>query len=88
MKYFLSFIEEAVMNPRYEGYTAGRLEIYDDANGGPYALREVRFFTRDQDGFSRFRNKWDFKTVSEKRLAGIEAEIKLHFYDLSKRTKP
>jgi hypothetical protein len=27
MKYFLSFVEEAVMNPIYEGYVGGRLEI-------------------------------------------------------------
>lgn len=87
MKYFLSFVEEAVMNPRYEGYVGGRMEIYD-AKNGPYALREVRFFTRDRDAFCAFRNKWDFKIVTERRLAQIEADIKLHFYDLGERVEP
>jgi len=82
MRYFLSFVEEAIMNPQYEGYVAGRLEIYDDgANAGPYALREVRFFTGDRRGFYKFCNKWDFKTVSERRLAKIEADIRRRFYE-------
>lgn len=75
------------MNPRFEGYIGGRLEIYG-ADAGPYAVREVRFFTRDWEGFSRFRNKWDFKVVREKRLVKIEAEIKRRFYDLGKRMEP
>ena len=83
MRYFLSFVEEAVMNPRYEGYVAGRMEVYDDdANAGPYASREVRFFTRDQCGFYEFRNKWDFKNVSKRRLAKISADIQLRFYEI------
>ena len=75
------------MNPRYEGYIGGRLEIYD-ANAGDYALREIRFCARDQNGLSRFRDKWDFKTVSAKRLAQIETEIKLRFDDQGERMEP
>lgn len=75
--YFLSFVEEAIQNTDFEGYVAGRLEIY---SSGPYADEEVRFFTDDLEKFDEFRALWDFSNVTETELNLIKAEIKTRYF--------
>jgi hypothetical protein len=76
-KIFISFIEEVVLNPDYAGYIGGRIEVYSD---GPYADEEIRFFTKRQKEFNRFRRKWDMKKVSRKELREIRGITKVFFY--------
>lgn len=72
-KYYLSFIEEGIMNPEYEGFVGGRLEVYD---GGPYAAEEIRFLTNNLSGFYRFRDEYDMKEVNKATLEKVRREIK------------
>lgn len=79
-RYFISFIEEAVMNPHYEGYIAGRLEIYDREDTSGHASEEIRFFTKDP-GFYDFRDKWDFKKIHGNRLNWLRRFIRQKYHD-------
>lgn len=69
-KFFVSFIEEGIMNPDYQGYIGGRIEIWVDDY--EYDIDEIRFLTKDIKGFYKFRNKWDFKDINAKRLDELE----------------
>jgi hypothetical protein len=71
----ISFVEEAVMNPKYEGFIAGRIEVYRKR---PYADEEIRFFTKNQR-FARFRRKWDMKKVYEWQVREIRGITKVFF---------
>ena len=66
---FISFVEEAVLNPDYEGYIGGRIEV--SRPGDVYQSEEIRFFTKDVEGFNRFRDKCDMREVSEYGLRQI-----------------
>jgi len=66
---FINFVEEAVLNPDYEGYIGGRIEV--SRLGEFYPYEEIRFFTKDIEGFNRFRDKCDMQEVSQKRLRQI-----------------
>jgi hypothetical protein len=72
-KFFVSFIEEAIMNSEYEDYVGGRVEIWND--NYEFDIVEIRFFTKNPS-FYEFRNKWDFKNVNTKQLDFIEKTIK------------
>ena len=67
--YFISFVEEGILNPDYEGYVGGRVEVYDDIN--EYAIEEIRFFT-NKKSWNRFRDKWDFMEVTKKQLDSLK----------------
>lgn len=88
IKYFISFIEEGIFNPKYEGYVGGRVEVYaqipDKGNG--YAIEEIRFFTKDES-YYKFREKWDFRGVTKKQLDRLRATIKRKYYDNSDSTQ-
>lgn len=71
-KYFISFVGEAIFNPQYEGYTAGRLEVYE--RDAPYASYEYRVFTNNP-AFHSWMESIDFKRVSKKQLKDIETKI-------------
>ena len=63
-KYFISFIEEF-----WEGQIPkimGRIEVYEKSE--EYAVEEIRFCTDKEELFYEFREKWDFKTITEKEL--------------------
>ena len=77
--YFLSFIEEAVMNPKYGDYIAGRIEVYKEP--GMYDIEEIRFFTNKQDEYFKFRDTWDFEDVSQAELDEIRKTAKEDFYE-------
>lgn len=74
MKY-LSFVEEAVMNPKYEDWIGGRVEIWDDETVRSYAEREIRFITPKREDFRQFRNVWDFQHVNDQILKHLERKI-------------
>ena len=79
-KYFISFIEEGIFNPKYEGYVGGRCEIY--APGQEYyAIEEIRFFTKDKTWYD-FREKWDFKEVTKKKLDELRKIINEKYYTI------
>ena len=73
MLYHLSFVEEAVMNPDYEEYIGGRVEIHD--NESEYAIEEIRFFTDKTYEFRKFRDVWDFEYVNEFMLNRLRRKI-------------
>ena len=75
-KFFLNFVEEAVLNPDYYGYRGGRVEVVDDKD--MYPGEEIRFLTRNE-AFDNFRDKWDMRDVSERQLSRVRAEIKERF---------
>ena len=77
MKYFLSFIEEGIFDPKYEDYVGGRIEIWTD---NPWADDEFRFLTKRTEGWGEFRNKWDFKDVSRKQLEEVKKTVKEKFH--------
>lgn len=66
-KYFLDFVEEFWQGQIVK--TMGRVEVYDDAD--KYAIEEIRWATDRIEEFSEFRDKWDFKDVSQKILDKI-----------------
>ena len=72
--YYISFIEECIQNPKYLEYTGGRIEVFE--NGSPYAIEEIRWFTKDIDIFREFRDKWDMKEVSKRQLTGVKKTAK------------
>jgi len=59
----LSFVEEMILNPEYEGYIGGRIEVQhiDDI----WPRTEIRWFTKDIEGFLKFRDTWDMKYVDK-----------------------
>lgn len=60
-KYFISFTEECIMNPKYFGYTAGRAEIWEQES--EYDVDEYRYLTKKQS-FYKFRDFFEFKNVN------------------------
>jgi hypothetical protein len=77
--YFISFIEEGILNSEYEGYVGGRVEVYND-DVSEWAIEEIRFWTKDK-GWYKFREKWDFRGVNKRQLDRLRATIKKKYYD-------
>ena len=73
---FVSFIEEYWAH-QVEGTTLGRVEV--ERLGDRYPSEEIRWGCQATDEFYAFRDKWDFKYVSEKELSKIRNEIKKKF---------
>lgn len=80
-KYFLSFVEEMVLNPNYQGYVGGRIEVY--VKNQEYAVEEIRFFTKKIKSFNKFREKWDFQEISVYDLEKIKKTIQERFNEMS-----
>jgi len=72
-KFFLSFIEETIQNPDYEGYVGGRVEISE--TGEEYVKEEIRFFTNKLSDFYRLRDELDFKEVGAGKLEQLRKEL-------------
>ena len=77
--YFISFVEEAVLNPDYKDFIGGRIEVY--RSDERYASEEIRFFTKKQDEFYKFREKYDFKDITEAELNKIKKIVKEEYYE-------
>ena len=59
-RYHFSVVEEMVMNPKYIGYRAGRIEVYDHKGKDEHACYEARFLI-PEEFMDAFREMWDFK---------------------------
>lgn len=79
-RYFVSFIEEFWMgrDPKYEDWTEGRMEIYDNFGDSPWAIDEIRFCNNESDWWE-FRERWDFKNLSPKQLALLVSVIEWRY---------
>lgn len=72
---YISFIEEAVLNPAYLGYIAGRIEVHHPGDRA-YHSEEIRFFTKDVDGFYSFRDAWDMLCITETNLEYVRKIVR------------
>ena len=68
------------MNPDYEGYIGGRVEVHD--NESEYAIEEIRFFTKKTYKFRKFREIWDFEYVNEFMLNRLRRKIEGEYYNV------
>ena len=59
-RYFLSVVEECVMNPKYQWGRGGRIEVFDRRDKSGYACYEGRWFVPEETA-DAFREIWDFK---------------------------
>lgn len=75
---YISFVEEGIMNPKYHGYRAGRIEV--SYPNDIFPSEEIRFFTNKNKEFEDFRDRWDMKRVTRKQLSKIR-EITKGMYD-------
>lgn len=64
---FISFVEEAVLNPDYQGYVGGRVEVQHPGDGA-YPSEEIRFFTKNVECFYAFRDGWDMNDITLSQL--------------------
>jgi hypothetical protein len=72
--YFLSFVEEGILNSDYFGYVGGRIEVYEVGLEG-YAIGEIRFLTKKQKEYHRLRGRYDFEDVTAKGLERLRKKI-------------
>ena len=77
-RWFLSFVEEAVLNPdpKYDGFIGGRVEV--TGTGSDYPDEEIRFFTNKRSDFYRIRDLYDFREVSAKELEQLRRDLRPH----------
>ena len=59
-RYFLSVVEECVMNPDFMWGRGGRIEVTDNESDSPYPVYESRWFVPCEVA-DAFRDLWDFK---------------------------
>lgn len=59
-RYFFSVTEEFIMNPEYQGYRGGRIEVHDRESENPYADYEARF-TIPEEFYDAFREVFDWQ---------------------------
>lgn len=78
-KIFISFVEEAILNPKYEGYIVGRIEVQYPNEA--YPLEEIRFFTKDKE-YYKFRDEWDMKDINGNELEKIRKTVRERFMDI------
>ena len=83
-RYFLSFTEECVLNPKYADYIGGRLEVTGEKE--MYG-KEYRFLTKKQEEFFKFRDSWDMKRVSAATLRRVLHKMKTEFLDNPEEVK-
>jgi len=67
--YYVSFVEEAVLNPKYSGYVAGRVEVFDGIS--QWAIKEHRYFTKDWKAIQDLRDEWDLRKITKEQLDAL-----------------
>ena len=72
--FFLSFIEEGIMDRSWAGYVGGRVEVYE-VGSDKYAIEEIRFFTKKLSAYHKLRGQFDFEDVTAKELERLRAKI-------------
>ncbi len=81
-KYFVSFIEEAVLNPDYLGYIAGRIEVSEDwPESEHWPIMELRFLTTKTLAFDQFRDQFDGVRLNRQQLGRMAVENQLRFQE-------
>jgi len=73
--FFLSFIEEAVLSPKWAGFIGGRVEVYENGSDDQYAIEEIRFLTKKLSSYHKLRDRYDFEDVTAKGLERLRAKI-------------
>jgi hypothetical protein len=81
---FLSWIEEFWPGQR-EDVILGRVEV--ERPGDLYPSEEIRFVLPNTQSSYAFRDKWDFKYVSEKELLELKASFKAIMNDYKPEDK-
>lgn len=74
-KYFFSVVEEAIMNPDYFGFRAGRIEVFDRDDPSGYDIGEARFMI-PEEFFEEFRETWDFKHSNKMPYINWDMRVK------------
>jgi hypothetical protein len=73
-KFFLSFVEEAVLNQAFKNYVGGRVEV--TGPGDDYPGEEIRFFTKEHKSeYYRLRDLWDFKELTAAQLDKLRKDL-------------
>jgi len=73
--FFLSFVEECVMDPAYsDEFIGGRIEVYE-IGSEKYAIEEIRFLTKKQKEYHELRGRFDFEDVTAKGLERLRKAI-------------
>lgn len=78
-EYTLSFVEEAVRNPKYSGWVAGRMEVLKPDESS-YSTDEIRFFTPRNAEWTKFVDKYDCEDVYKNELDDVIKIVKEKFY--------
>jgi len=78
-EYTLSFVEEAIQDPKYRGWAGGRMEVLKPDESA-YSVDEIRFFTLRNDKWVKFVEEYDFKKVNKAELNKVTKIIKDKFY--------
>lgn len=76
--FFLSFVEECIMDPAYFDHVGGRIEVYEfgsEFGSEKYAIEEIRFFTKKLSVYHKLRARYDFEDVTEKGLTRLRKKI-------------
>ncbi len=63
-RYFFTVVEEVIMDPKYQHFRGGRIEVYDRKDKSGYACYEARFFI-PEEFIDSFRETWNFKESDE-----------------------
>lgn len=74
MSYTITFTEEVVRNPIYEGCIAGRIEVYDDESR--YNIGEMRVLTKKVKEFENWIEKYEEKKISDNELDKVYSIVK------------
>lgn len=77
MKYFLSFIEQGVLNPKYKDYISARVEVFKDDK----EVDELGILTKKMEEYHGFRDLWDFQEVNQRQYLQIKYYIETELND-------
>lgn len=77
-RYYTFFVEECIMNEKYEGYTAGRCEVRVDEE--QYSINEFRYLT-NKKSFCKFRDLVECRHFNIIGLFIIKSILKYYYYD-------
>lgn len=67
----MSVIEEGILNPKFEGYRSGRIEVWSDDSR--YSICEYRFLIPDR--FFSILECLDFQEFTEKEIKNFMIDI-------------
>lgn len=74
MKYWVSFVEE--FWPKQRPTIMCRIEVYERPEKSQYSTEEIHFCTDDEKAYNDFREKYDWKTLTKKKLDKVRGQAK------------